>query len=63
MSFVEDEVQEKIILSDREQKKEITFDDGSSSVISSDILSCLDSQNYQSEEPPKPIEKPVVIKN
>ena len=43
MSFVEDEVQEKIILSDREQKKEITFDDGSSSVISSDILSCLDS--------------------
>ena len=46
MSFVDDEMQEKIVLSEREQKKENTFDDGNSSVISSDILSCLDSQNY-----------------
>ena len=43
MRFMDNHAQDNIILSGRDEKKGISFDDGSSSVISSDILSYIES--------------------
>ena len=39
MSFIGNPLYDKIVLSDHGERKGLTFDDGTSSVISSDILS------------------------
>ena len=44
MSYKRNYSQDKIVLSDREKKHGLTVDESLSSVISSDILSSLDSQ-------------------
>ena len=44
MSFIGNPLYDKVILSDRDRKKGMTLDDGSSSVISSEILSQLEPE-------------------